>query len=83
VIYLCSDAELVKFTGAGRFGYFRHILQTQDIPIGELLASHIQQASAAHKSKEWSEKATQELIALLRDDYPSLMSVLGALGEVV
>jgi hypothetical protein len=83
VIYLCSDAELVKFTGAGRFGYFRHILQAQDIPIGELLASHIQQASAAHKSKEWSEKAIQELIALLRDDYPTLMSVLGALGEVV
>jgi hypothetical protein len=82
VIYLCSDAELVKFTGAGRFGYFRHILQAQDIPIGELLASHIQQASAAHKSKEWSQKATQELIALLRDDYPTLMSVLGALGEV-
>ena len=83
VIYLCSDAELVKFTGAGRFGYFRHILQAQDIPIGELLAAHIQQASAAHKSKEWSEKATQELIALLRDDYPTLMSVLGALGEVI
>jgi hypothetical protein len=82
VIYLCSDAELVKFTGAGRFGYFRHILQAKDIPIGELLASHIQQASAAHKSKEWSQKATQELIALLRDDYPTLMSVLGALGEV-
>jgi hypothetical protein len=40
VIYLCSDAELAKFTSAGTgpersprgFGYFRHILQAKDIP---------------------------------------------------
>ena len=83
VIYLCSDAELVRFTGAGKFGYFRHILQTKDIPIGEVLAAHVRQASAAHKAREWGEKAAQELITLLRDDYPTLMSVLGALGEVV
>ena len=82
VIYLCSDAELAKFTGAGRFGYFRHVLQAKDIPIGEVLAAHIQQASAAHKDKAWAGKAAQELITLLRDDYPTLMSVLGALGEV-
>lgn len=83
VIYLCSEAELVKFTGAGKFGYFRHILQAKDIPIGEVLAAHLQQASAAHKDKTWMEKATQELIILLRDDYPTLMSVLGALSDVV
>jgi hypothetical protein len=83
VIYLCSEAELAKFTGAGKFGYFRHILQAKDIPIGEVLAAHLQQASAAHKDKTWMEKATQELIILLRDDYPTLMSVLGALSDVV
>jgi len=82
VIYLCTQAELVKFTGAGKFGYFRHILQAQDIPIGEVLAAHIQQASAAHKDGgAWIERATQELITLLRDDYPTLMSVLSALGD--
>jgi hypothetical protein len=83
VIYLCNEAEVVKFTGAGKFGYFRHILQAKDIPIGEVLAAHLQQASAAHKDKTWMEKATQELIILLRDDYPTLMSVLGALSDVV
>ena len=83
VIYLCSDAELVKFTSAGRFGYFRHILQARDIPIGEVLAAHIQQASAAQTDKVWAGKAAHELITLLRDDYSTLMSVLGALGEVV
>jgi hypothetical protein len=82
VIYLCSDAEVAKFTGAGHFGYFRHVLQAKDIPIGEVLAAHIQQASIAHKDKAWAGNAAQELITLLRDDYPTLMSVLGALGEV-
>jgi hypothetical protein len=83
VITLCSPAELVKFTSAGKFGYFRHVLQAQDIPTGEVLAAHIQQVSAAQKDKAWASRATQELITLLRDDYPALMSVLGALGEVV
>ncbi|HEY3311915.1 MAG TPA: hypothetical protein VGK00_09770 [Anaerolineales bacterium] len=84
-ILLCDDAELVRFTDAGRFGYFRHILRVKDAPVGEILAAHIQQASAAHGEAgfHWKEIATQELITLLRDDYPSLMSVLGALGEVL
>jgi hypothetical protein len=85
VIYLCEDKDIVRFTDAGRFGYFRHILGAKEIPIGEVLAAHLGQASAAHgKSGEvWKGKATQELISLLRDDYPTLMSVLGALGEVI
>jgi hypothetical protein len=83
VIYLCNEQELVKFTSAGKFGYFRHILQAKDIPISEVLAAHLQQASAAHKNKGWSEKAAQELITLLRDDYPTLMSVLSALGDAL
>ena len=93
VIYLCDDKDLVRFTSAGRFGYFRHVLRSQDVPIGEVLAAHIQQAgsahgkesgkSALHGAEAWKEDATKELITLLRDDYPTLMSVLGALGEVV
>ena len=82
VIYLCDDQDLIRFTNNGRFGYFRHILRSQDTPIGELLAAHIQQASGAHKNQKWQEDATQELITLLRDDYPTLMSVLGALSEI-
>lgn len=81
VIYLCGENDIVRFTG--KLGYFRHILNAKDAPIGEVIAAHIQQASAAHKDKVWKEKATQEVITLLRDDYPTLMSVLGALGEVI
>jgi hypothetical protein len=85
VIYLCDDSDLARFTSAGRFGYFRHILRATDVPIGEVLAAHLQQAEKAHgkDSTVWKENAVKELITLLRDDYPTLMSVLGALGEIV
>lgn len=83
VIYLCSESELAKFTSAGKFGYFRHVLQAKDIPVGEVLAAHILDVKRKTKNAKWIEDATRELITLLRDDYPTLMSVLGALGEVV
>lgn len=86
VIYACEDDELCRFTSAGRFGYFRHILRATDLPVGELLAAHIRQAYAIHRASgnlEWIDRATQELITLLRDDYPTLMSVLSALGDAL
>ena len=86
VIYLCTADELCQFTAAGRYGYFRHVLRAEDLPVGELLAAHLQQARGAHAvagNPDWVNAATRELITLLRDDYPTLMSVLGALGDVV
>ena len=83
VIYKCDASDLVRFTGAGRFGYFRHILRAQDAPIGEMLAAHVQQAAQAQRDADWQNRAIKEIITLLRDDYPTLMSVLGALGETV
>jgi hypothetical protein len=84
LIYLCTGEETRRFTAAGRFGYFRHLLRASDLPISELLAAHIQQAQAAHvagKNPGWSQMAMQELITLLRDDYPTLMGVLSALSD--
>ncbi len=86
VICLCTPEEVREFTASGRFGYFRHLLRATDLPVGELLAAHIQQTAAAHAevgNKEWKNAATQELITLLRDDYATLMTVLGALGDAV
>lgn len=85
-IYLCSGDEVCQFTSSGRFGYFRHILRAQDLPVGELLAAHLRQAQSAHGeagNEAWANSATRELIVLLRDDYPSLMSVLGALSDAL
>jgi hypothetical protein len=85
VIYLCEREEIISFTSAGRFGYFRHVLRAAELPVGELLAAHLKQAREAHLaagSTQWEKQAMQELIILLRDDYPTLMSVLGALSEV-
>jgi hypothetical protein len=84
IIYLCDDKDVTRFTDAGRFGYFRHILNAQDAPIGEVIAAHILQAGKARgaQSNAWIEKATQEVITLLRDDYPTLMGVLGALADI-
>ena len=87
-IYTCTGEALCRFTAGGRFGYFRHVLRHADLPVGELLAAHLRQSAAAHASPglacsdpAWAENATRELITLLRDDYPTLMSVLGALGD--
>ena len=85
-IFLCGEEEIRQFTSAGRFGYFRHVLRAKDLPVGELLAAHILQAQQAHQQagkNDWTEAATQELIILLRDDYPTLMAVLSALRDVI
>jgi hypothetical protein len=85
-IHQCSDAEIVAFTNAGRFGYLRHLLRNPELPVAELVAAHIAQADAAHSAagdKDWRQRASQELIALLRDDYQTLMQVLGALADAV
>jgi len=85
VIYLCDQEELRQFTSTGRFGYFRHVLRAKDMPMGELLAAHLQQAQEAHTADNpsWVEAASQELITLLRDDYPSLMDILGTLSDAI
>lgn len=80
VIYLCNADEISRFTE--KFGYFRHILNGKDVPVGEVVAAHILQAQSAHMDKGWQERATHEVITLLRDDYPTLMGVLGALSDV-
>ncbi len=88
-IFLCTDAEICAFTSAGRFGYLRHMLRAQEgeWPVDELLAAHLQQAGRSHQQSDgdaqWRGRAVQELIVLLRDDYPSLMAVLSALADAV
>ena len=84
-IYLCTEDEIARFSGAGRLGYFRHILRNADLPVDELLAAHLMGARAAQNAAGnpgWYESALQELITLMRDDTQRLMDVLGALSEL-
>lgn len=83
-IFLCSDHEIFEFTSLPLFGYFRHLLRNKDIPVGEILASHLQQVAPIHQScdnADWINKAVKELITALRDDYPVLIDVLRALAD--
>lgn len=83
-IFLCTDAELFNFTSPSRFGYFRHLLRVKDIPVGEILAGHLQQTAPVHRKQgkpEWVQAAGKELITSLRDDYPVLIDVLRALAD--
>jgi hypothetical protein len=85
IIYLCEPEELCQFTATGSFGYLRHVLRASDLAVDELLAAHLLQARQAHSqagNPNWSGQATQELITLLRDDYPTLMNLLNALSEL-
>lgn len=84
-IFQCTAEELTRFTGTGRYGYFRHILRDQDKPVEELLAAHLKQARQAQEAsgnEGWYEQAVQELITLMRDDYQRLNNVLSAASEI-
>ena len=84
-IYPCAEDELARFSESGRFGYFRHVLRNPDLPAAELLAAHLRQVQAVQTARGnpgWLQSATQELITLLRDDYPLLMSVLSTVAEI-
>jgi hypothetical protein len=85
VITLCDDQELCRFTSEGRFGYFRHILRREDLATEEILAAHLRLAHQAHLAggdPGWLQSANLELIRLLRDDYTTLMRVLGAIADI-
>lgn len=85
-IYRCSRDQVQAFTGTGRFGYFRHLLRADDLPLAELFSAHLLQADRVHRSggdSAWTTAAIQEVIRLLRDDYETLMTVLSALGDAL
>ena len=80
-IHECSDEELIEFTSAG-FGYLRHVLGNPDLPVNELIAAHVRQASEAHgEESNWRERAAEEIVMLLKDDYAALMDTLRAIAE--
>ncbi len=48
-LYPCSPEELRCFSNAGNLGYLRHLLRLEEVPLGELVAAHLQQAAAVQQ----------------------------------
>lgn len=86
LLYLCDERELVAFTShGGKQAYLRHILRLQDMPLEEILVSHLKQARQAHAAfgnTDWYPQACERLIIFLREDYPRLTAVLDALSTM-
>ncbi len=83
-VFLCDEGELLRFTSSRRLGYLRHIVLSEAVPVAEVLAAHIRRAGAVRGDGGlWRQSAVREIITLLRDDYPSLIAVLGALNELL
>ena len=83
-MYICDAGDLRKFSNAGHFGYFRHIISEQDMPVGELLSAHLQVVNAAQKdggNPNWINEAIQEIIVLLRNNHELMTNVLGAISD--
>lgn len=84
-IYPCGQQEICDFTSHGHFGYLRHILRDENLPIAEILSTHIQLVGRIQievGNNDWARDITQELITLLRDDYATLNTVLNALSDL-
>jgi hypothetical protein len=55
------------------------------MPVAEIVAAHLRQVQVIQYQRgnpSWLETASRELITLMRDDYPTLMNVLGALADL-
>ncbi len=83
-VYLCSAEEQRTFAPPGRWGYLRHLVQNRDLPLGDVLAAHLQQVAAAQPAPaDWLAQAAEQVVILLRDDPNRLLPVLSALNEVL
>lgn len=84
-IFPCGDDEMLQFINSGKFGYLRTILRNQELPAADLVTAHLRQVlklRPSASSDAWAQRALTEIIALLKDDYPQLMDVLGAVSEI-
>jgi len=83
-VWECTAQETANFL-AGNFYYLEHIVPREDIPVGELLAAHIQQARAAlgKDGAAWARSAADYLINRLRSDYETLSQILRSISDAI
>lgn len=86
VIFPCTAEDILRFTASSRLGYLRGLMRNQEIPAADLLTAHLRQVfSIPHHpdADSWRDRCLEEIIALLKDDYPQLMDVLTAVSIVL
>ena len=85
-IFRCDGREIQHFTSGNRPGYLRALLRNEEIPAVDLVTAHLKQVlsvSNAADAAEWRDQFLNEIIALLKDDYPQLMDILTAISTVI
>ena len=82
-VFCCAPEDLLRFTRGNQMGYLRALLHNPELPGADLVAAHLGQVFGIgkHPDREgWREHLIDEVIALLKDDYPQLMDVLTAVS---
>ena len=77
MLIMCDEAELRKFSGS--FDYLRLVLNASQIPADEVIATHLERASAAYPAesrRQFLVAAGRELARLLNADLVRLESIL-------
>jgi len=85
-IFRCDGQEIQRFASGSRPGYLRALLRNEEIPAVDLVTAHLKQVlsvSNAADAAEWRDQFLNEIIALLKDDYPQLMDILTAISTVI
>lgn len=85
-IYPCGEEDILRFTQPNRLGYLRALLRNEELPAADLVTAHLKQVFSVMNqidAEEWRDRYLDEVIALLKDDYPQLMDVLTAVSAVM
>lgn len=85
-IFRCDDADILRFTSREQPGYLRALLRNEELPAADLLTAHLKQVLSIqnqHDAEDRRERYLNEVIALMKDDYPQLMDVLTAVSNAL
>lgn len=85
-IFRCDDEDILRFTSREQPGYLRALLRNEELPAADLLTAHLTQVLSLSRhpdSDGWRERYLNEVIALMKDDYPQLMDVLTAVSNAL
>lgn len=81
-IYPCSVREICEFTR--KLGYLRLLVNTANLPAGELLAVHLRLCAKAHAllgDSDWARWAVEEVMDIFSGSPDALIAVMGAIGD--